>query len=109
MFCASVWFWLATLAHARHAQWKAIGALLLSGKVFCLVSALMVFATRPLFSGPDASPHAHRELIALTDQQAAGLMMLTACPLIYIAAAVVIMARWVFAATQQGRTDSRGA
>jgi putative membrane protein len=59
-------------------------ALLLTGKLTCLLAVLLVFAPRALY------PHA-----ALADQQFAGLLMLAACPLSYLGAALVITLRIV--------------
>jgi putative membrane protein len=60
---------------------------------------LLTFSPRALYV---ASSHAgHR----LDDQQLAGLLMITACPLSYLVAAVVIVARFV---TNPSRLPHRG-
>ena len=84
--CAFV-FWVAIIRTASTARWHAIAALLVTGKLTCLLSVLLIFSPRALYA---ASGHAgHR----LDDQQLAGLLMVTACPLSYLIAAVVIVAR----------------
>ena len=80
---SAVIFWLSVCS-ARPAQWwQAILALLVTGKLACLLGALLVFAPRPIYSV------AHHGF-DLADQQMAGLLMLAACPLSYVLAAIVI-------------------
>ncbi|KRE11714.1 hypothetical protein ASE66_24705 [Bosea sp. Root483D1] len=87
-------FWLAVIAAERTGGWRAIAGLLLTGKFACLLGALLIFAPRDLYglaglalafcsSGPSS----------LEDQQLAGLLMVTACPLSYLTAGVVVAAR----------------
>lgn len=96
LLASALWFWLAVFSQVKAARWRAMAALLLTGKLFCLLGALLTFAPRPLFS-----QHAHLHLhdgwqgAALADQQLAGLMMLAACPATYVLAGVVIAARWL--------------
>lgn len=96
LLAAALWFWLAVLSQVQAARWRAIAALLLTGKLFCLLGALLTFAPRPLFA---AFAHAHHhyggEGAPLADQQLAGLMMLAACPATYVLAGVVLAARWL--------------
>lgn len=82
-------FWLAILSQPRNNIWHAAVALLATGKAFCLIALLLVFSPRVLYAYSGVSLHA-----ALGDQQFAGLLMVTACPLTYIVAAIVIIARW---------------
>ena len=71
-------------------RWRAIAALLVTGKVFCLVGAIFTFAPRPLVQGlPLPLPE------ALADQQLAGLLMLAACPLTYVLAGIVVSVLWL--------------
>lgn len=88
LFMTALMFWLSVLALSATQPWHAIAALLLSGKLVCLLAALLVFAPRTLYGGHH---HAH----ALDDQQLAGLLMIVACPLSYLIAAIVITARLV--------------
>lgn len=95
LMAAALWFWSAVLAAVGAARWKAIFALLITAKLFCLLGALLVFAPRLLY--PELlSTHPVGVDAALADQHLAGLLMLAACPLTYVAAGVLIAARWVF-------------
>lgn len=85
-------FWASVLQRSSGEVWSAVVALLLTGKLFCLVALVLVFAPRVLYL--TAGPHAHAA-IDLADQQLAGLLMITACPLTYIVAAIVLVARWL--------------
>lgn len=93
LLAAASWFWW-TIFDARERRWQAILALLVTGKLFCLLGVLLVFAPRVLYAG-----HAG----GLADQQLAGLLMLIACPATYVAAGVVVAARWL------GRIESGSA
>lgn len=102
LLCA-IWFWSAVLSR-REARWRSILALLVTGKLFCLLGVLLVFAPRALYSGGFASGQhgaAHAASL-LADQQLAGLLMLVACPATYLVAGVVLAARWL------GRIDAAG-
>jgi putative membrane protein len=71
-------------------------ALLITGKLFCLLAALLVFSPRVLY--PDAlAAHRHAPVAAdlLSDQHLAGLLMLVLCPLTYVLAGVLIAERWL--------------
>lgn len=90
LFAAALIFWLAVFAQRGAARWRAIVALAITGKLACLLGALLLFAPRPLYGGDPLS-----EAAALDDQRLAGLMMLIACPLTYGGAGVAIAARWL--------------
>lgn len=97
LFAAALWFWYAVLDEAEAARWRALGALLITGKLFCLLGVLLAFAPRGLYarafeSGLGAVPGAQT---VLADQQLAGLIMLIACPVTYVMAGIIIAARWV--------------
>jgi putative membrane protein len=94
LFAASLWFWCAVLAQRGAARWRALLALLASGKLFCLLAVLLVFAPRFFYDGHG---HAHGDIDVdqLADQHLAGLLMLVVCPLSYVAAAVAIAAQWL--------------
>lgn len=102
---AAAWFWLAIYATPAAGRWRAIFALLVTGKLFCLLGALLVFAPRSLFGvmmrGPDTVPLSE----SLADQQLAGLVMLVVCPLIYITAGVVLASRWFLTMEAESRAD----
>ena len=89
-------FWTLLLALPDARRWHAIPALLLTGKLVCLLAALMVFAPRTLYS----AGHLHGAA-ALADQQLAGLLMIAACPLSYLVAAVMITVALVCRDTPQ--------
>jgi putative membrane protein len=91
---AAAWFWLAIYATPAAARWRAIFALLVTGKLFCLLGALLVFAPRSLFGAMMRGSHAVFMSDSLADQQLAGLVMLVVCPLIYITAGLVLASRW---------------
>lgn len=84
LFAAALWFWSAVIAAAR---WKAMFALLVTGKLFCLLGVLLVFAPRPLYGAVAEA--------TMAGQQLAGLLMLAACPATYIVAGIVLAERWL--------------
>jgi putative membrane protein len=96
LFAIALLFWVAILAHQMTQQWRAILALLLTSKLYCLLGALLIFAPVTLFPGIHGT-HASGLAAgsALTDQQAAGLLMLIVCPVTYISAGVVMAAQWL--------------
>lgn len=100
LLAVAVWFWDALVRQRADRQWHGILALLVTGKLACLLAALLVFATQPLF-------HRHGMAAALDDQQLAGLLMIVACPASYVLAGVIMAARFVGVAQAwpQLRTD----
>jgi putative membrane protein len=84
-------FWMMILETAAPAPWRAIAALMLTGKVACLLGALLVFAPRLVLS--TSAHQSHGGLVGVDDQQLAGLLMISVCPLSYIVAGVVIAAQ----------------
>jgi putative membrane protein len=94
LFGAALAFWLAVAEATAH-RWQAMLALLVSGKLACLLGVLLVFAPRPLFaSAVGHAAHAGEEAL-LADQQLAGLLMIAACPLSYVLTAVVLVVQVV--------------
>lgn len=87
----SVAFWIAVAQAGAARRWGAVGTLLVTGKLACLLGALMLFAPRDLYGLP-ALVFAWCDVGAssLADQQLAGMMMLAACPLSYVLAALVL-------------------
>ena len=85
-------FWSAIAGMPRGEKWRAALALLITGKLFCLLGALMVFAPNTLFSM--AGSPMLRPAAGITDQQMAGMIMLVACPLSYVTAGIVLASRW---------------
>ncbi len=89
LLLAALTFWLSLVAAETH-KWQAMLALLVSGKLACLLGVLLIFAPRPLFAGHGAH---HDHGAALADQHLAGLLMVAACPLSYVLTAVVLAAQ----------------
>lgn len=89
----ALWFWTAVLTLRGAGRWRALVALAATGKLFCLLAALMVLAPRPL-GFAEMSAHGGAGTM-LEDQQLAGLLMLAACPLTYVLAGVIVAARWL--------------
>jgi len=83
--CLAFGFWRALLSLNASQQWHAPAALLLTGKLACLLAALLIFSPRLLYAA-----HEHGHPIDLADQQLAGLLMIVACPLSYLTAAVLM-------------------
>jgi putative membrane protein len=87
LLAAALSFWILLLSLPEARRWHAIPALLLTGKLVCLLAVLLVFAPRALYG----TSHGHGLSIQpLDDQHLAGLLMIAACPLSYLVAAVVI-------------------
>lgn len=93
LMAAAAWFWASIAAMKAQDSWRALFALLVTGKLFCLLGALLVFAPNLLF---DFSLAGHHPGMAQTlgDQQMAGMLMLIACPLSYVAAGIALAGRW---------------
>lgn len=93
LFAVALLFWKAVLGGGGREVWPSIFALLMTAKVFCLLGAAFVFSRRTLYAA-----HGNPEiwgLSALKDQQLAGLLMVSSCALIYVAAAIALFARWL--------------
>jgi putative membrane protein len=106
LFGAALLFWTAILATARDRCWSPLGALLGTGKLACLIGALLVFAPRPIYASIGlctSSP------ASLDDQHLAGLLMLTACPLSYLIAGVVLASHLILGAEGASTDDHRTA
>ena len=103
LLAAAIWFWYAVVTSIATRRWHAVLGLALTGKVFCLLGVLLVFARRPLFGAGESTAS------ALADQQLAGLLMLTACPATYIAVAFVISCRGLNLLGPDARRDAHGS
>lgn len=90
LFLAALAFWLTLLAVRAPERWQSVPALLLTGKLACLLAALLIFAPRTLYEVGGHLSHMSGHLSSLDDQHLAGLLMITACPLSYLVAAVII-------------------
>lgn len=89
LMVSALLFWWGALCLRHNEQWRAIVALLITSKLFCLLGVLLTFSPRQLFGFPAATE------AAMADQQLAGLLMLVACPVTYLVAGVVLAARWI--------------
>jgi putative membrane protein len=94
----ALWFWSAVITATSGGQWRAIAALLATSKLFCLLGVLLTLASHPLY--PAMAHHGGTAFDPLADQQLAGLLMLIACPLSYLVAAVVIASTWLLSSDQ---------
>lgn len=95
LFTSALWFWMAVAAAMQGRPWQAVAALLGTGKVFCLLGAVLTFSPRYLYPPHLAGRSLHDAASDLSDQQLAGLLMLAACPAAYVLVGVVIAARWL--------------
>ena len=84
LLLAATTFWMSLFSLSGPSRWQAIPALLATAKLVCLLAALLVFAPRALYGAATHAAH------GLDDQHLAGLLMLAACPLSYLVAAVVM-------------------
>jgi putative membrane protein len=110
LFLAGVAFRTLLLTLSPNARWQAIFLLLLTGKLSCLLGALLIFAPRHLYAAIQHPQH-HSIMPDLADQQLAGLLMITACPLSYVLAGVILAAGMMAdlartAAARDGRQPS---
>lgn len=94
-------FWGAILARPVDKAWQAILAALVTAKAFCLFGAILCFSRRLLYPVHDA--HLAGSISALDDQQLAGLLMISSCAVVYVAAAVALFVRWINHAEQESR------
>jgi putative membrane protein len=103
LLIAAIWFWLSLIRLREAQQWQGILALLITGKLACLLAALLVFAPRAILA-----THSHHEVtgLALDDQHLAGLLMIVACPASYVLAGVLIAVR-VIGVTQTTQPRTR--
>jgi putative membrane protein len=89
LLASALWFWASLFAISGNSRWRGIVALLFTSKIFCLLGILFLFAPRALYPGPGSDAAA-----VVADQQAAGLLMLVACPAAYVLTGIVIAAQW---------------
>ena len=93
LFGIAFLFWLA-VASSTGARWQSMLALLVTGKLACMLGALLVFSPRLLYPNPPAATVHHAgDWPSLADQHLAGLLMIAACPLSYVLAGIVLAAR----------------
>jgi putative membrane protein len=89
LFISALWFWWSLLRLVDWTRWHAIAAVLMTGKFACLLGVLLTFSPRLLHE----TEGLHET--TLSDQQLAGLLMITACPLSYLVAGVVLAAQLI--------------
>lgn len=105
---SAFWFWLNVLGARFADQWRGLGGLLLTGKLACLLGALLIFAPRDLYQLDGvALPFCTTGPSSLADQHLAGLLMITACPLSYLVAGVVLAGHMLFQVERAGSKGSR--
>jgi putative membrane protein len=97
LFGSALLFWRSALS-STGARWQSILALLVTGKLVCMLGALLVFSPRLLYPKPPAASLQHAMHHAadwpdLADQHVAGLLMIAACPLSYVLAGIVLAAQ----------------
>jgi putative membrane protein len=110
LLLAAFAFWIAAVAQPNARTWHAVAALLASGKLVCFLAVLLVFAPRALYGNMHHNMHQHHNMhhmgLALADQQLAGLLMIAACPLSYLLAAIIMTVQFIngrFAAPRTAR------
>ena len=85
LFAVAVLFWTGVLQMRGPGRWQAILGLIITGKLSCLLAALLIFSPRFLYAS-------HHHAASMGDQQLAGLLMITACPVSYVLAGIMIAA-----------------
>ena len=99
---SSVWFWTAVRGASAPA---AVAALLLAMVAMGLLGALLTFTGQPVYA-PHLLTTAAWGLSPLEDQQAAGLIMWAPAAAVYLAAALMVLGRWI---GPDARPDARPA
>jgi putative membrane protein len=85
LFAVALLFWTGVLQMRGPGRWQAILGLIITGKLSCLLAVLLIFSPRFLYTS-------HHHATSIEDQQLAGLLMITACPVSYVLAGIVIAA-----------------
>ena len=88
---SAVWFWMGV---RRASAPSAVGHLLVAMVAMGLLGALLTFADDPLYS-PHLLTTMAWGLTPLEDQQAAGLIMWAPAAALYLAAALILLGRWI--------------
>ncbi|OYX29706.1 MAG: hypothetical protein B7Y99_12700 [Caulobacterales bacterium 32-69-10] len=91
LLASAMWFWAAVRAASAPA---AVAALLAAMIQMGLLGALITFAGQAVYE-PHLLTTAPWGMTALEDQQAAGLIMWAPAAAVYMAAALVILGRWL--------------
>lgn len=98
----AVWFWAGV---RRASAPAAVAALLIAMVAMGLLGALLTFTGQPVYA-PHFLTTAAWGLTPLADQQAAGLIMWAPAAAVYLAAALLVLGRWI---GPDVRTDARAA
>ena len=88
---SAVWFWIGV---RRASAPSAVGHLLVAMVAMGLLGALLTFADGSLYA-PHLLTTMAWGLTPLEDQQAAGLIMWAPAAAVYLAAALIILGRWI--------------
>jgi putative membrane protein len=91
LLASSVWFWIGV---RRASAPSAVGHLLIAMVAMGLLGALLTFAEQPVYA-PHLLTTQAWGFTALADQQAAGLIMWAPAAAIYLAAALLLLGRWI--------------
>lgn len=91
LLASSVWFWMGV---RRASAPSAVGHLLVAMVAMGLLGALLTFADQVLYA-PHLLTTSAWGFTPLEDQQAAGLIMWAPAAATYLAAALVILGRWI--------------
>lgn len=91
LLASAVWFWAGV---RRASAPSAVGHLLVAMVAMGLLGALLTFADDALYA-PHLLTTMAWGLTPLEDQQAAGLIMWAPAAAIYLAAALIILGRWI--------------
>ena len=86
-------FWRAIFTADAQPPWLRIVCLLATAKLFCLAGAILIFSRRAIYNG--MGEPTRWDMTALSDQQLAGLLMVSACAVIYVAVATGLFASWL--------------
>lgn len=98
----AAWFWMAV---RRASAPAAVAALLLAMVAMGLLGALLTFTGEAVYA-PHLLTTAVWGLTPLEDQQAAGLIMWAPAAAVYLAAALLVLGRWI---GPEARADARTA
>lgn len=91
LLASSVWFWMGV---RRASAPSAVGHLLVAMVAMGLLGALLTFAEQPLYA-PHLLTTQAWGFTPLADQQAAGLIMWAPAAAVYLAAALLVLGRWI--------------
>ena len=91
LLASSVWFWMAV---RRASAPGAVGHLLVAMVAMGLLGALLTFAEQPVYA-PHLLTTQAWGVTPLEDQQAAGLIMWAPAAAVYLAAALILLGRWI--------------